>query len=415
MHKLRILRLAAQIGWCGLVAGVTPAMRGDEIPGLAVVPDTLPSEPRAGFAQQRQNLDRELRSFLAAADAFNAKKAEDQTDADYDALQAQRTQYIAAARAFNGSLAAAIQAQPTAEDRALMRHQWEMSIDWRYRNDPTFQAYIHDLWKLATEGDSDANDKLVAVLADQLKADGWTKTQRDDFFAAINTFIRGEGPTPKNWANASDEARKMDRWVDPAYIVLPDHLPLYHSELVGSPGEVAASVTANAAYMAPGRQHPYDCTLYAIANGAQVPLQRVQEEFGSTMKNLGMEPIEDRNNPGLALTSPNQGGRGGIGTYEEFMIGSKLGKVIAVPTDSFATAIEMTGKPVITSVFIDDKQDSHAVAVTGVYRRKDGGVYYSVMDSTLEGYPNFTAYVEKSKFESHLETAGFVVTRSTGN
>ena len=40
-------------------------------------------------------------------------------------------------------------------NKALMRHQWAMSIDQRYKDDPEVQQYIRDLWKDATRGNND--------------------------------------------------------------------------------------------------------------------------------------------------------------------------------------------------------------------------------------------------------------------
>ncbi|MDD5763256.1 MAG: hypothetical protein PHP88_12220, partial [bacterium] len=118
---------------------------------------------------------------------------------------------------------------------------------------------------------------------------------------------------------------------------------------------------------------------------------------------------EERTNPDLVVTSPKKGGRGGLNPYEEILIAGQLGTVIAVPRKSFARAIESTGRPVVTTVVIDRKGGSHEVVVTGVHRSEGGKVYYSVMDSNLKNHENFTAYLEKSRFESHMTSGGYVV------
>jgi len=92
------------------------------------------------------------------------------------------------------------------------------------------------------------------------------------------------------------------------------------------------------------------------------------------------------------------------------LVADKFGTVIPVPTDSYARAIASTKQPVITTVDLDKSGVQHKVVVTGVYRTADGKIYYSVMDSNLgPDYQNSTAYVEKSNFEEHLASGGFVV------
>ena len=57
--------------------------------------------------QQKQTLEKELGEFQAAAAAFNAKGAKEQSDAEYEKLDARRTRYINAAKAFNQKVAEA--------------------------------------------------------------------------------------------------------------------------------------------------------------------------------------------------------------------------------------------------------------------------------------------------------------------
>lgn len=300
---------------------------------------------------------------------------------------------------------------PSDEDKALMKNQWETSIDSRYKNDSEVQQNVRDLWTAARAGDSDANEKLAGILSDQFKAAGQTPQQRAEFFANFNAIASGEGPTPKEWSDVSQLANEMDASAGSAALTgaAPEELPPYYSQLLKSIGK-AEPITANATYMGTGQQKQDDCVLYAIANGAHVPEKQVNAEFTNIVNHLGMDPIAERTDPGIVVAEPKNGGRGGVGAAEELLVANKFGKVVPVPTDSYARAIASTKQPVITSVQLDKTGAQHKVVVTGVYRTEDGKIYYSVMDSNLgPDYPNSTAYVEKSNFEEHLASGGFVV------
>lgn len=293
-------------------------------------------------------------------------------------------------------------------DKSLMKHQWEMSVDWRYRNEPVVQQYIRNLWNAVFSGDDakavEANDKLERILADQLKANGLSPQKIAAFFAKVRTFYTGEGPTPKEWGKASQFARELDAATGSS----GQPSRLFYDQLERSPGEVR-SIKADISPMFSVPQTVDDCVLHAIANGAQVSLKQVKAKFRTTLKNLGMDRIEERSNPELAVADPKHGGRGGLNPYEEILIAEQVGKVIAVPKGSFAKAIESTGRPVVTTVIIDEQGGSHEVVVTGVHRAEDGKIYYSVMDSNLKNHDDFTAYVEKSGFERHMPSGGYVV------
>jgi len=75
------------------------------IPALVKVPDGLSSEVRERLTLRRQELTRQLKSFLADAELFNSLAAEKQTDAEYAALEARRNQYISLVKAFNQEVA----------------------------------------------------------------------------------------------------------------------------------------------------------------------------------------------------------------------------------------------------------------------------------------------------------------------
>jgi hypothetical protein len=293
-------------------------------------------------------------------------------------------------------------------NKALMRHQWAMTIDQRYKDDPRVQQYIRDLWDSASKDNVAALNKIKSILTDQLKVTGLTQPQVDDFFATFDTFTTGQGTQPKAWDKTSTLAHEIDA-------AAPTNEPQrpYYQELVSTLGK-AQGVKAAVAYMGTGPQTAEDCVLHAISNGAQVPFAQVKAALEPTLKNLAIARNEVRKNPDLAITSQKKGGLGGLNPFEEIVIAKQFGNVIGVPDKNFAKAIESTGRPVITSVVIDAYNSdhdlvavgSHEVAVTGVYRAADGKVFYSVMDSNLKTHANFTAYVEKNDFEHHMVFGG---------
>jgi hypothetical protein len=294
-------------------------------------------------------------------------------------------------------------------NKALMRHQWAMSIDQRYRDDPEVQQYIRHLWDdPASEHSAENMNHVRAILTDQLKVSGLTQRQIDNLFAGLDTFATGRGPTPKAWDGASVLAHQID-----AAASIDEPQRPYNQILVNTMRK-AESIKAQAVYMGSGPQTTDDCVLHAIADGAQVPFAQVRAELAPTLKNLAIARIEIRKTPDLAITSRKDGGTGGLNSFEEIMIADKVGKVIGVPDKNFAKAIESTHRPVITSVVINDYDSNgklkivgyHEVAVTGVYRTEDDKVYYSVMDSNLKSHPNYTAYVGKNDFEDHMVFGG---------
>ena len=298
-------------------------------------------------------------------------------------------------------------------NKGLMKHQWEMSIDWRYMRDPAAQKYISGLWSLAFYGNdnesAEADARLQRILKDQMKAEGRTPQEIDDFFAKVNTFLEGEEQTPKVWDKASKLARELDgsSKASPLAMFFPETDKQILKKL-----NKAESVTADVSYMASGKQTTDDCVLHAIANGAQVPLGDVKAAFEKTINHLGMDSIAERENPQRVITDTDKGGRGGLNPFEELLVSEQLGNVIAVPHTDFSKIIESTGRPVLTSINIKDgkKREKHEVAVTGVYRAEDGQIYYRVMDSNLKDHENFTTYIEKTEFQKKMPyEGGFVV------
>jgi len=80
------------------------AYGSDRIPALEDLPHVLSDAERTRFLGERRNLEAQLAAFQAAGNAFNSKRAEDQTDEEFSSLQSRQAAYIAAARAFNEQL-----------------------------------------------------------------------------------------------------------------------------------------------------------------------------------------------------------------------------------------------------------------------------------------------------------------------
>lgn len=94
----------------------------DKIPPLDDVPEILAPAEQARFSRERQALEKELKRFQDAGNAFNAKSAEAQTDEEFEALKARQGAYIAAATAYNKRLLGAAVARTIETMTAAVRH-----------------------------------------------------------------------------------------------------------------------------------------------------------------------------------------------------------------------------------------------------------------------------------------------------
>ena len=77
----------------------------EKIPKLKSVPAELPPRFEGGLAEKKRNLEAELAAFLVDAERFNNRTAEEQSAAEYSALEERRTQFIGKAKAFNKEVA----------------------------------------------------------------------------------------------------------------------------------------------------------------------------------------------------------------------------------------------------------------------------------------------------------------------
>ena len=220
--------------WIGTlaVAGMVclPSMRAhaEPIPPLAAIPDGVNAEQRAKLTQQRQALEDALRSFQAAAAAFNAKLAKGQTDQEYDFLQSQRSSYIQSAKAFNqqvdtsvvdarnvpSGLPESVEAQiphTPAGDRvrkgyqAIQYHDWKVALAWfqdALNHEPgnTGIARLVDLAKYTLQAQQDA------------QADGRRNPARPISMAAVDKYL--EDRNDENF---------QKQWNDFVNVYLPKH------------------------------------------------------------------------------------------------------------------------------------------------------------------------------------------------
>jgi hypothetical protein len=119
MKQLRLIKLVLFVVLCGLSLWLSTAMADDvinvktveKIPPLAHIPDSLYDEEKTRFANQVQNLLIQLTAVKTAYAAYNAKTADEQTDAELNTIEEMRKEYIDAAKSFNEALAAEVAAE----------------------------------------------------------------------------------------------------------------------------------------------------------------------------------------------------------------------------------------------------------------------------------------------------------------
>jgi hypothetical protein len=80
------------------------AVRAEPLPRPHAVPHCFPAAEAARLGGQRASLEQELAAFLEAARAFNTRKAEQQTDDEYAALQKRRAKYVADVKTYHAEL-----------------------------------------------------------------------------------------------------------------------------------------------------------------------------------------------------------------------------------------------------------------------------------------------------------------------
>jgi hypothetical protein len=146
------------------------------IPALAKIPDGISQKQKDALNQRKQVLEAELKSFQAAAAAFNAKPANDQTDQEFNALQTQRSNYIQAAQAFNGEVGDI--------RTAIALNAYAKRMHWEEKKRARLEAALN-----ALRGDGDDNATDVDVR--QAWRDISSREGQAEFVQAAS---QGDGP-----------------------------------------------------------------------------------------------------------------------------------------------------------------------------------------------------------------------------
>src|ERR1035437_5985729 len=154
MRKNRMVGLAFLVGMYGLIVQVSPAMAADKIPALAIISGILPDAERTKFTQERGALEIQLGKFKAAAAAFNAKTAANQTDDEYNTVQAQRTAYVKAVQAFNRFVATAMEAVTIKNMNALAKE-----LGWSEKKQGRLAAALKNL---VSDGDPNVTGAQIS-------------------------------------------------------------------------------------------------------------------------------------------------------------------------------------------------------------------------------------------------------------
>jgi len=135
---------------CGLAVCLlvfSGALAQTAIPALAKIPDGLTQKQMDALTQRKQVLETELKSFQAAAAAFNAKSADNQTDQEFNALQTQRSNYVQAVQAFNAEV----------EDirTAIAMNAYAKRMQWEEKKRARLETALN---ALHADGDDNATD-----------------------------------------------------------------------------------------------------------------------------------------------------------------------------------------------------------------------------------------------------------------
>jgi hypothetical protein len=128
------------------------------------------------LTQRKQALETELKSFQAAAAAFNAKSADNQTDQEFNALQTQRSNYVQAVQAFNAEV----------EDirTVIAMNAYAERMQWEERKQARLRTALN---ALRADGDDNATDVDIR----QAWRDISSREGRADL---VHAAAQGDGP-----------------------------------------------------------------------------------------------------------------------------------------------------------------------------------------------------------------------------
>lgn len=146
------------------------------IPALARIPDGVSQKQMDALSQRKQVLEAELKNFQAAAAAFNAKSADDQTDQEFSALQTRRANYVQAVQAFNAEV----------EDirTAIAMNAYAKRMHWEEKKRARLETALN---ALRADGDDNATDVDIRQ--------AWRDiSSREGQAELLRAASRGDGP-----------------------------------------------------------------------------------------------------------------------------------------------------------------------------------------------------------------------------
>ena len=144
------------VAWVLLACGLTMARAADKLPAIASVPPGFPLEVRTRLEERRSQLEAARTEFLHAAKVFNDKAAKDQSDAEFNAVQTQRTNYGRSVEAFNREVRLAYASVRVAAGVK----SFAAKLGWPPDKLREFQGKVD---QLSWDGDPDVTDRVIAA------------------------------------------------------------------------------------------------------------------------------------------------------------------------------------------------------------------------------------------------------------
>jgi hypothetical protein len=159
--------------------------------------------------------------------------------------------------------------------------------------------------------------------------------------------------------------------------------------------------------VAAGLQSNMDCGIFALANAAETPYGVTAAIALGKVKTDYSLPVSVLKSPDLQVTK-----LGGLSGFDMLQTARALGEVNAVPAKDIPTALAQNPRPVVVRISNQAAKNknrwSHWVAVSRVFKGKDGTVYYQVLDSEAKKTKGI-AYWKKSDMESLMVSNGLQV------
>ena len=302
-----------------LLPGTAPAQT---IPALSAVPENLPEKIEVRLDNKRLSLLEERRVWAKAADDFNALTAEQQTDAQFKALNDRRGQLINQAIAFNREVAEA--------EAAL---------------GPPNQDDIREI-------------AGIIALAKQL---GWSAERQDRLERALNslhnTRVHGgdlEGASIRSvWR--SIEAR-------------------------GQGGDFARETAQGEGQelYAAGTQTRYgDCAIFALASATGRPYGEVAAQAAFLISKGEWRTGAERAHPEELMEQH------GLDGGEVILLAESFGESQVVPRVDFPRVLGQ-GRPVLVTVVSEDGNAPHQAVLTKAFTHNGEYPWYEMIDSHQE-------------------------------